>query len=186
MWLFRDTIPAWENWENKKQTLGENFKHDTNLDNHSNRMLFLIFLELHLLDLYTDYGHLERAFFQKLETFGLGQTNWAEILWGIWGISGQTVSAILALWVPFPWENVAGSLSYKKLLFLGLKHTTPKCSQNKILAVKKLGNSIHTSVFGGCWYVDIFSKWLFNKSVWKIFLTYEKKYFSSHVMDFSV
>ena len=29
----------------------------------------------------TDYGHPERAFFfQKFETFGLGQTNWAEIL----------------------------------------------------------------------------------------------------------
>ena len=28
----------------------------------------------------TDYGHPERAFFQKLETFGLGQTNWAETL----------------------------------------------------------------------------------------------------------
>ena len=27
-----------------------------------------------------EYGHPERAFFQKLETFGLGQTNWAEIL----------------------------------------------------------------------------------------------------------
>ena len=28
----------------------------------------------------TDYGHPERAFFQKIETFGLGQTNWAENL----------------------------------------------------------------------------------------------------------
>ena len=28
----------------------------------------------------TDYGHPERAFFQKFETFGLGQTKWAEIL----------------------------------------------------------------------------------------------------------
>ena len=28
----------------------------------------------------TDYGHPERAFFQKSETFGLGQTNWTEIL----------------------------------------------------------------------------------------------------------
>ena len=28
----------------------------------------------------TDYGHPERAFCQKFETFGLGQTNWAEIL----------------------------------------------------------------------------------------------------------
>ena len=42
-------------------------------------------------------GHPERAFFQKFETFGLGQTNWAGILLGIWGISGQTVSTILAL-----------------------------------------------------------------------------------------
>jgi hypothetical protein len=30
--------------------LGKNFEHDTNLDNYSNRMFFLIFLELHLLD----------------------------------------------------------------------------------------------------------------------------------------
>ena len=30
------------------------------------------------------------------------------------------------------------------------------------------------------------SKWLFNRSVWKIFLTCEEKYFSSHMMDFSV
>jgi hypothetical protein len=44
-----------------------------------------------------DYGHPERAFFQKLETFGLGQTHWAEILCGIWGISGQNISTILAL-----------------------------------------------------------------------------------------
>ena len=26
----------------------------------------------------TDYGHPERAFFQKFEIFGLGQTNWAK------------------------------------------------------------------------------------------------------------
>ncbi len=26
----------------------------------------------------TDYGQPERVFFQKFETFGLGQTNWAE------------------------------------------------------------------------------------------------------------
>ena len=96
----------------------------------------------------TDYGHPERAFFQKFEIFGLGQTNWAEILWGIWCISGQTISTILALWVPCPWESVAGSLSYKKLWFLGLKHTTPKYSQNKIWAVKNLGNNVRTSVFG--------------------------------------
>ena len=30
------------------------------------------------------------------------------------------------------------------------------------------------------------SKWLFNRSVWKNFLTCVEKYFSSHVMVFSV
>ena len=44
-----------------------------------------------------DYGHPEKAFFQKFETFVLGQTNWAEILGGIWAISGQTISTILTL-----------------------------------------------------------------------------------------
>ena len=33
--------------------------------------------------------------------------------------------------------------------FLGLKHITPKCSQNKKWAVKNLWNSVHTSVFCG-------------------------------------
>ena len=46
---------------------------------------------------YTDNGHPERAFFQKFETFGLGQTNWAEILGGILAISSQTIGTILAL-----------------------------------------------------------------------------------------
>ena len=45
----------------------------------------------------TDNGHSERAFFQKFETFGLGQTNWAEILGGILAISSQTIGTILAL-----------------------------------------------------------------------------------------
>ena len=45
----------------------------------------------------TDNGHPERAFFQKFETFGLGQTNWAEILGGILAISSQTVGTFLAL-----------------------------------------------------------------------------------------
>ena len=44
-----------------------------------------------------DNGHPERAFFQKFESFGLGQTNWAEILGGILGISSQTIGTILAL-----------------------------------------------------------------------------------------
>ena len=33
---------------------------------------------------------------------------------------------------------------------------------------------------------ETFSKWHFNRSVWKIFLTCEDKKISSHLMDFSV
>ena len=90
----------------------------------------------------------KESFFQKFETFGRGQTNWAEMFWGIWGIFGQTTSTILALWVTCPWKNVVGSFFYKKIWFLGLKHITLKYSQNKILAVKNLGNSVQTSIFG--------------------------------------
>ena len=46
---------------------------------------------------FTDYGHPERPFFQKLETFGLGQTNWGEFYKAFGGISGQTISTVLAL-----------------------------------------------------------------------------------------
>ena len=37
----------------------------------------------------------ERAFFRKPQTFGLGQTNWAENFGGIWGIFGRFISAYL-------------------------------------------------------------------------------------------
>ena len=104
----------------------------------------------------TDYGHPDRAFFWKSETFGLGQTNWAENIGGIWGIFGQTTAPNLAEWVPCPSESVRGCFFYKKLRFLGLKHTTPKCSQNKILAGKNLGKCLHTSVFGGSMYVRMY------------------------------
>jgi hypothetical protein len=66
----------------------------------------------------------------------------------ILAISSQTIDTILALWGPCSWESVAGSFSYKKCWFLGLKHTTPKYSQNKILAVKNLEKSLRTSAFG--------------------------------------
>ena len=36
----------------------------------------------------------------------------------------------------------------QKVWFLDLKHTTPKYYQNKIWAVKNLGNNVRTSVFG--------------------------------------
>ena len=43
----------------------------------------------------TDYRqvrHPEGAFFQKSQTFALGQTFWAEIFWGNWGIFSCTIS----------------------------------------------------------------------------------------------
>ena len=40
----------------------------------------------------TDCRQPEWAFFQRSWTFGLGQTFWAEIFWGIWGIFGWTIS----------------------------------------------------------------------------------------------
>jgi hypothetical protein len=40
----------------------------------------------------TDYGSL---FSLKYRTFGLGQTNWADKSWGIWGIVGQTISTLV-------------------------------------------------------------------------------------------
>jgi hypothetical protein len=33
-----------------------------------------------------------KPFSLKSRTFGLGQTNWANKFWGIWGIFGQTIS----------------------------------------------------------------------------------------------
>ena len=54
-------------------------------------------VELKLTIINTDNGHPERAFSQKFETFGLGHTNWAEILGGILAISSQTIGTILAL-----------------------------------------------------------------------------------------
>ena len=36
-----------------------------------------------------DYGRPMKPFSLKSQTFGLGQTNWANKFWGIWGIVGQ-------------------------------------------------------------------------------------------------
>ena len=40
----------------------------------------------------TDIGRPMKPFLLKSQTFGLGQTNWANKFWGIWGIFGQTIS----------------------------------------------------------------------------------------------
>ena len=48
-------------------------------------------------DLYDAHRHglwtpNEAFFLFKSRTFGLGQSNWANKFWGIWGIFGQTIS----------------------------------------------------------------------------------------------
>ena len=52
---------------------------------------------LHGIAAATDYGHPERVLIRKSQSFGLGQTNWAENLGGILAISSQTIGTILAL-----------------------------------------------------------------------------------------
>ena len=101
----------------------------------------------------TDNGHPERPFFQNFESFGLRQTNWAEILGCILVISSQTIGTILELWVPW-------CFSYKKCWLLSLKHITPKYPQNKILAVNNLEKSLRTSVFGGYSCDKITTTWI--------------------------
>ena len=104
----------------------------------------------------TNYGHPERASFEKFKTFGLGQTNWAEIFWGILGIFGQSISSILTLWVPCPWKNVAGSFSYKKLpitIFKGLGFLTSAIflwlsfSLQKVWQNHSQSNELHNRLF---------------------------------------
>jgi hypothetical protein len=45
----------------------------------------------------TYYGHLERAFFQKSQTFGHGQANWAENVWSILVFSANLSALNLVL-----------------------------------------------------------------------------------------
>jgi hypothetical protein len=66
-------------------------------------------------------------FFQKSEICWLGQTFWAEIFWGIWGVLGQVISPrgpILVLWIPCPCFPLFNHYFYKKLS-LGI-HPHPK------------------------------------------------------------
>ena len=96
----------------------------------------------------TDYGHPDRAFFLKIRNFWA----WADKL-------GRNFMRHLGYFWP-NYKHYFGTVSplsmgkcswfsfLQKLWFLGLKHTTPKYSQNKIWAVKNLGNNVRTSVFG--------------------------------------
>jgi hypothetical protein len=58
----------------------------------------------------TDYGRPIKPFFIETRTFGLGQTNWADKFWGIWGIFSQTSSThfgtVSPLFFVFHYSNI--------------------------------------------------------------------------------
>ena len=60
----------------------------------------------------------ERFFFQKSETFWLGQTNWAQIFWGIWGIYLRAnYQHYFGTVISLSMVNVSGSFSYNLVYF---------------------------------------------------------------------
>ena len=50
----------------------------------------------------------------KSRTFGLGQTNWADKFWGIWGILGQTISTHFGTVSPLSMFSIIQPLSLQK------------------------------------------------------------------------
>ena len=62
----------------------------------------------------TDTGTPRENFFQKSQTFGLGQTNWAEFFWGIWGIFGQTISTHFGTVIPLSMFSIIQQLFLQK------------------------------------------------------------------------
>ena len=93
----------------------------------------------------TNYGHPERTFFSKIRNFW----TWADKLgWifmrhlGYFWPNYQHYFGTVSLFL-------MGQCSWFSFLQKGLKHITSLCSQNKILAGKNLGNSVHTSIFCG-------------------------------------
>ena len=64
----------------------------------------------------TDYERPMKHFLKlKSQTFGLGQTNWADNFWGIWGIFGWTFSTHVSTVSPLSMFFIIQPLFYKKL-----------------------------------------------------------------------
>ena len=58
------------------------------------------------------------AFFSlKSRTFGLGQTNWADKFWGIWGIFGHTINTHFGTVSPLSMFSIIQPLFLQKLMF---------------------------------------------------------------------
>ena len=55
-----------------------------------------------------------KPFLSKSQTFGLGQTNWAEKFWGIWGIFGRFINTHFGTVSPFSMFYINQSLFLQK------------------------------------------------------------------------
>jgi hypothetical protein len=62
----------------------------------------------------TDYGRPMKPFFIEIPTFGLGQTNWADKFWGIWGIFGQFISTHFGIGSPLSMFSINQPLFLQK------------------------------------------------------------------------
>ena len=60
----------------------------------------------------------QRSLFSlKYRTFGLGQTNWVDKFWGIWGIFGQTISTHFGIMSPLSMLSIIQPLFLQKTLY---------------------------------------------------------------------
>jgi hypothetical protein len=55
-----------------------------------------------------------KPFSLKSQTFGLGQTNWQDKFWGIWGIFGQFISTHFGTVSPLSMFSINQSLFLQK------------------------------------------------------------------------
>jgi hypothetical protein len=60
----------------------------------------------------------------KSRTFGLGQTNWADKVWGIWGIFGQTISTYFGKMMPYPCSHFYFDIKSVAKIGIKVKVTT--------------------------------------------------------------
>ena len=66
---------------------------------------------------YRDYGRPMKPFSFTSRTFWLGQTNWTNIFWGIWGIFGQFISTYFGTAMFFIIQALFLQKAYPKYFF---------------------------------------------------------------------
>jgi hypothetical protein len=61
-----------------------------------------------------DYGRPMKPFFIEIQNFGLGQTNWTDNFWGIWGTFSQTIRTHFGTASPLSMFSIIQPLFLKK------------------------------------------------------------------------